>query len=106
MAGRQITKELARKIVKKLNATAVTSRSSAHDEYEVWEDGVLLGNISIRRSSEKDKGHDFIPRELNISPHQAKDLANCPWSREDYIECMRVKGELPAVEDEEPEAEA
>ena len=105
MPGRQITKELALKIVKKLGAREVTTRGSAHDEYEVREGDVLLGFISIRRGSAKDKGHDYVPRDLHISPHQAKELANCPWSRDDYIQCMREKGELPAESDPPPPAQ-
>jgi hypothetical protein len=98
--SRQITKELAQKMVKKLNAEKIKSRGSAHDEYEVAHEGVILGYISIRRASEKDKGHDYIPGNLHISPRQAKDLAHCPWSRDDYIRCMREKGELPPEEGE------
>ncbi len=71
--ARIITKELAQKIVKKLEASKIDSSSKAHDEYSVEHKGVLVGIISIRRGSEKDKGHDYIPRELHISPNQAKN---------------------------------
>jgi len=93
--ARIITKELALKIVKKLLASAIKSSSKAHDEYLVEVEGVQLAIISIRRSSEKDIGHDYLTKDLHISPRQAKDLGQCPWSREDYIECMREKGFLP-----------
>ena len=99
--SRQITKEHAEKIVKKLKAVEITTRGSAHDEYEVEQEGVILGHISIRRGSSKDQGHDFIPGNLHISPRQAKDLANCPWKLEDYIDCMRGKGHLPPLEESE-----
>lgn len=36
MAGRQITKELATKIVDKLKATKRTTSNSAHDNYDVY----------------------------------------------------------------------
>lgn len=93
--ARIITKELALKIVKKLGATAIKSSSKAHDEYLLTIEGRQLAILSIRRASEKDKGHDYLNRDLHISPHQAKQLAQCPWSRDDYIECMRKKGHLP-----------
>jgi hypothetical protein len=96
--ARIITKELALKIVKKLEATKIDSRSKAHDEYAVVHEGVHLGIISIRRGSEKDKDHDYIPRELHISPNQAKKLAQCPWKREDFIQCLREKELLPPEE--------
>src|SRR5437879_474611 len=95
------TKELAQKIVQKLEATKITTRSKAHDEYQVSEGGVVLGVISIRRRSEKDLGHDYIPGNLHISPHQARELANCPWKRSDYLQCMRDKDLLPTEEAEE-----
>jgi hypothetical protein len=44
--ARIITKELALKIVKKLEATKIDSRSKAHDGYAVLHEGVHLGIIS------------------------------------------------------------
>ena len=96
--ARIITKELALKIVKKLRATEIKSSSKAHDLYVVEEDGIDVAIISIRRGSEKDLGHDYLKNDLHISPRQAKDLAQCPWSRDDYIECMRDKEVLPPNE--------
>ncbi len=93
--ARIITKEIALKIVKKLKARDITSSGSCHDEYLVEEEGMQLAIISIRRSSDKDIGHDYLKNDLHISPRQAKDLGNCPWSRDDYIRCMREKGHLP-----------
>jgi hypothetical protein len=99
--ARIITKELAQKIVAKLKASKIDSRAKAHDEYAVEEDGIVFAFISIRRGSEKDQGHDHIPRDLHISPNQAKRLGQCPWKRTDYIECMREKEILPPEEEEE-----
>jgi len=101
--ARIITKELALKIVKKLKASKIASGSKAHDEYQVEHDGVLLGIISIRRGSDKQQGHDYIPRDLHISPHQARALGLCPWKRADYIQCMREKGLLPEEDEAEDE---
>ncbi len=101
--ARIITKELALKIVKKLNAVAVKSSSKAHDDYLVEEAGVRLAIISIRRSSKKDIGHDYLKNDLHISPHQAKDLGQCPMSREDCIAYMREIGILPGLEPQEDE---
>jgi hypothetical protein len=95
--ARIITKELALKIVKKLKATIIKSRSKRHDEYVVEEDGQQVAILSIRRSSEKDIGHDYVPRDLHISSHQAKELGQCPWSRKDYIDCLREKEILPRI---------
>ena len=86
MAGRQITKELALKIVKKLKATNESDPSDEHDLYTVYDGrNVLVASFGVRRSSQKDKGHDHIPRELQVGPNLAKGLGNCPKSRNDYL---------------------
>jgi hypothetical protein len=103
--ARIITKELAIEIVKKLQAVKIKSRNKAHDEYAVEHEGILLGFISIRRGSNKEQGHDYIPRELNISPHQARDLGLCPWKLVDYLRCMRDKGHLPPEDEDDEEDE-
>ena len=50
-SGNQVIKELALKIVDKLE----------HDEYVVYHDGAAVASFGIRRSSNKNKGHDRIP---------------------------------------------
>ena len=99
--ARIITKELAQKIVKKLQAKRANTKNAAHDEYSVEEGGQFIAIISIRRGSNKDLGHDFIPEELHISTGQAKRLAQCPWKRTDYIRHLREQGILPAEDEDE-----
>ena len=95
----QITKELALKIVAKLEAQFITTRSSAHDEYGVFHNDQMIASFGVRRSSTKNKGHDHIPTELGVGPHFAKDLARCPKSRDDFL---RRVGAM--TEEEEHEA--
>lgn len=92
--ARQITKQLAMKIVRKLIARETAARGGAHEIYVVEEAGVTVALIGIRRGSNQEQGHDHLPRALHISPRQARDLANCPMSREQYIACLREKGVL------------
>lgn len=96
--SRQITKELAKKIVKKLKAAQINSSGTAHDEYLVEEDGIQIAIINIRRGSKKDLGHDYISKEIHVGPNEARNLANCPMSREQYIAKLRGKGILPSLE--------
>jgi uncharacterized protein YkuJ len=100
--ARVITNELALKIVNKLKAMPVASASKKRDLYAVEHDGRVVATISIRRASEKDKGHDYIPRDLHISPRQAKLLGQCPWKRVDFIAALQEKG-LLAEETEDGE---
>src|SRR5437764_13133574 len=83
--ARIITKELALKIVAKLRAKNVNSKKKAHDLYTVEHDGRFIAMISIRRGSAKDMGHDYLPKDLHISPNQARRLGQCTWSLEDFI---------------------
>lgn len=92
--ARQITRQLAMAIIRKLGAVQVQTRNKKHDQYRVVLHGVLVGHISIRRGSNREQGHDYIPGELYLTPRQARDLANCPMSVEEYIACLREKGVL------------
>ncbi len=87
-----ITKELAVKIAKKLNAVAIKSRSKAHDLFAVEYQSQVVAEISIRRGSRKDLGHDHVPRDLHVSPRNARLLAQCPLSREEYFQLLREQG--------------
>jgi len=98
--ARIITKELAVKIAKKLDAT-ISRTGGAHDLAAVFEDGILVASFGIRRASKKDKGHDHIPADIHVGPRFAKGLGQCPKSREEWIEVLREKGILPPREDSE-----
>src|SRR5947209_5680915 len=90
--ARIITKELALKIVSKLGAKLIPCKSKAHDLYAVEYQGRIIATISVRRGSEKDKGHDHIPRDLHISPNQAKRLGQCSWKADDFFKELKEKG--------------
>lgn len=90
--ARQITKEMALKIVKKLKAKNISRKSSAHDEYGLEHDGRIVVVLGIRRGSEKDKGHDHLLNDLFLNAHHAKNLANCPLSREEYLRILQERG--------------
>jgi hypothetical protein len=90
--ARIITKEHAIKIGKKLKAEM--RQEKAHAYAEIFYDERLIAWFGIRRGSEKDKGHDHIQRDLHISSYQAKMLAACPLSREDWLKIMDEKGLL------------
>jgi hypothetical protein len=89
--ARIITKELALKILAKLNAVMVRA-GKAHDDYSVEHEGVVVAITSLRRGSGKDLGHDHMPRDLHIGPSKAKLLGQCPLSRDEYIDLLRAKG--------------
>lgn len=94
--ARIITKELAEKIVHKLAAKKSPSRgrNTSHDLYDFEHDGVLIAQLSIRRGSDKDKGHDHLSKDLYLTSGQAKRLGQCPLSLAEYLEILREKGLL------------
>jgi hypothetical protein len=85
MAGRQITKEMAIKIVKKLEAAKRAGPNLAHDLYDVYHNDILIASFGVRRSSDRDIGHDHIPHAIGVGTGFAKGLAQCPNSRDDYL---------------------
>jgi hypothetical protein len=86
----RITKEHARKIARKLRAV-IDKTPKAHDVAKVYHGGTLIAAFGIRRGSNKNLGHDHIATELHLSPHDTLRLANCPLSRDEWIE-MLIKG--------------
>jgi hypothetical protein len=86
----QITKELALKIAKKLEAVNESDPGDEHDTYAVYHNGILVVAFGIRRSSQKNMGHDHIPRELQVGPNFAKQLAQCTKSKREYLEKIGI----------------
>ena len=84
-----ITKQLAIRIAKKLNAV-IDTKSRNHDKACVYENDILIAHFGIRRGS-KNPGHDHVPGCLYITTSQAKLLGQCPMSRADWLEVMRLK---------------
>jgi hypothetical protein len=93
MMSRQITKELAQKIARKLKARSIGA-GGAHDIMGVYHGETLIASFGIRRGSEKDKGHDHVQKERGVPTRFAKELGICTKSREQWIELMIAKGEI------------
>jgi hypothetical protein len=89
---RIITKEHALRIVRKLEAQVFSRDKKAHDIAMVFHNGKCIAQFGVRRGSEKDLGHDHISRDLHLGPHKARLLAQCPLTRDQWIQIMREKG--------------
>jgi hypothetical protein len=92
--GSPLDKGRALNIARKLGADL--DPSGAHIQAYVRWEGTIVVSFGIRHSKKAKNGH--IPGELQIGPHQALNLANCPMSKEDYLEVLRGKGLLQKVE--------
>lgn len=83
--ARQITKEHAKAIIRKLGAKKSPKTSKAHDMMIVMQDGIIIASFGIRRGSNRDQGHDHVPKAIHVQPNFAKRLAECSKSRADWI---------------------
>jgi hypothetical protein len=90
----KLTTEHADKIANKLVGPPEGGRKHEH-VYVKWR-GRIVASYGIRRSSHQ-VGHDFIPRQIFVTTHQAIDLARCPLSREDYFAILQLHGHLPKM---------
>lgn len=85
-----ITKEHAEKIAGKLNA--VIESGAKHDLAKLYHDGKPVAQFGIRRGSKKDTGHARIPGQIWVGKKDCLLLAQCPLSREGWIEILKEKG--------------
>ena len=81
----------ARSIAQKLNAEIKDGRK--HPQVVVRYNGRFIGQFGIRHAS-KEKGHDYIPRQLHLSWQQARELVQCTIDRDKYFSILREKGVL------------
>jgi hypothetical protein len=87
--GRQITKQHAVAIAKKLKAEI--RQEKAHSYADIFHNQKLIAWFGIRRGSSKESGHDHVPRDLHVNPHQARLLAACPLTREQWLKILEEK---------------
>ena len=88
-----ISKQHAKKIAKKLKATIVTPRKgSAHDLALIFHEDRLIAQFGIRRGSKKNLPHNHIPEALHRGPHDCLSLAQCPFTRKQWLQKMLELG--------------
>jgi hypothetical protein len=87
-----INKDLALAIAKKLKARVESRSNRPHDIAFVYYEQQLIAMFGIRRGSKKEAGHDHIPRQIHVSPHDARLLGQCPLSQEAYFEKLKERG--------------
>ena len=86
----KLTADDAGAIAAKLGAERIGERTR-HEIVKFRHNGRLIFTFGIRRSS-KDKGHNFIPRQMQISQMECRTFRDCSLSLDAYIEILRAKG--------------
>jgi len=79
----------AQAIAKKLRAHLRNGRN--HELAQIYYGEKLVAQFGIRRSS-KDVGHDYIPSQLHVTNKQAKSLADCSMTFEEWVAVMKGRG--------------
>lgn len=82
----------AQKIAKKLGAEQREGRK--HRVATVRYGGKELGKFNIRRGN--DTSHDYVPGQIGLSHRQAKELASCTLSKEQFLVIHGVGGPAEA----------
>jgi hypothetical protein len=82
------TQKHAVAIAKKLGCQM--REGGAHTHADFYVDGKLIVSFGIRRAS-KEKSHGHIPRDLYLTQKASKDLHDCTFSKEDYLEVLKEK---------------
>ena len=85
-----INKDHANRIARML--AAEISDGGKHEIVKVYHGRELVARFNIRRASSRDTSHSDIPAQIHVSAKQALDLANCPLSRDEWVEILRAKG--------------
>ena len=88
----KITKEHAERIAAKLQA--VIEKGAKHDLAKIYHGQRKVARYGIRRGSKKDMPHSYLPGQLFVSRTDCLALAECPMSREQWLEILREKGLL------------
>lgn len=84
------TKKDALLIARKLEAEISAGRR--HDIAVVEQEGIQIAQFGIRRGSKNNCGHDHLPCQIHLSPHETSEMVSCTISKEEWLNRMREKG--------------
>ncbi len=85
-----ITKEHAEKIAEKLEAAI--EKGAKHDLAKIYYKNRKVAQYGIQRGSKKDALHSYIPGQIFVSKRDCLLLAQCPLTRDGWIEILKGKG--------------
>jgi len=89
-----LTKDHATAIAGKLRAKPHKKKGTPHQIQLIFHRDKIVAHFGIRHGSNRNAGHDHIPRDLHVSPHFCKELACCTKYLEDWLSMMEKQGLL------------
>lgn len=87
----QFTGKHAEAIAGKLGCTI--KEGKRHRLAQLRHEGKLVMMFGIRRGS-REEGHDYLPRQLHLTPKQCRELRDCTLSKEAYLDVLKQKSLL------------
>ena len=82
------TQDDAQAIAEKLHADITPGRDHALAVFRYQ--GKYIAQFGIRRAS-REKGHDYIPKQIFLSPRQCRQFRQCTLTLEAYVELLVEK---------------
>lgn len=79
------------RIAKKLGIEPVEKRR--HTRVSVVIRGQLIGSFGVSRGS-KELSHDYIASQIGLTGREARDLAHCPLTVQEYERKLTERGTL------------
>ena len=90
--GINLDRKAAEAIARKLKAEL--EQGAKHIRATIRHKGQWIATFGIRRG--KDVGHDYIPSQIFVTNRQARQLADCSMSYDEYIAALYLQGKLRA----------
>ena len=88
-----LTRKDGLKIADKLGATKKEGKK--HSLYRVIVRNTYVGGFGLPRGSKgRNRNLNWIPKQIGLTTHQAKQLSDCILSKEDYIGILESGGRL------------
>jgi hypothetical protein len=98
MPGNPLTKEVAEKALRKLNARDVTPKGAPHPIFAVYHGDQLVATTGLRHSSKKDILVPHAKRDLRVNAGFVLELAHCTKYLSDWLRRIGILAENDAEE--------
>jgi hypothetical protein len=90
MPRNPLTKEVAEKALRKLNAQDVTPKGSPHPIFAIYHAGQLVATTGLSHSSKKDILVPHVKRDLRVNVAFVLELARCTKSLDDWLKQLGI----------------
>jgi hypothetical protein len=86
MSGTPLTRQVAEKALRKLEARDETPKGAAHPIFAIYHEGALVARTGLRRSSNRDIPVPHVKQDLRVSTPFVLGLARCPITKRQWLQ--------------------